>query len=164
MHKILCMISLIVVLAAGCNQQPKQSQAVSSDNHHVHASLLVINLLDRDYYDDAHIKGSVQVLFEHLTDYVHSVDKNTPIIVYCSNYQCGSSAAAWQLLKSLGFANIWAYEGGMAEWFQLGLPTKGPAQKPYLKRIIAKPAAEEEGIRLITAQELKEKMEEHKLL
>ena len=54
--------------------------------------------------------------------------------------------AAAQKLKEMGFENVWAYEGGTAEWYQMGLkaegkyPVEGTCQASYLSAANEKPA------------------------
>ena len=83
----------------------------------VEKKLMLINVLPKDMYDDCHITGSINVPFERLSSFVQDLDKDQPIAVYCASYVCKSSGKAWQKLDSLGFTQIWAYEGGMAEWY-----------------------------------------------
>ncbi len=99
-------------------------------------NLVVINILDENLYEDCHIMGSVSVPFEQLEQYVGTIDKKTEIVVYCSNYACGASAYAVKTLQKLGFEQVYAYEGGMAEWYQKGFPVEGPCTQPYLSYVM----------------------------
>lgn len=125
------------------------------------AKLLVINALSKNYYDDCHIKGSMSVPLDKLEAYAEKLDKKTPIVVYCASYNCPVSEKAWRILNALGFNNVWAYEGGLAEWSQKGYPCAGSCREEYLSRQ-EKPL--EHDIKKITAEDLKKKMEEAGLL
>jgi rhodanese-related sulfurtransferase len=103
---------------------------------------LVINVLDKAMYDDCHIVGSIHVPFDQIEQYVWNEDRDREIVLYCSNYACTSSHYVAQKLRDRGFVNAKVYEGGMAEWWQNGLPTEGPAQKPYLAREVPPMAKE----------------------
>jgi rhodanese-related sulfurtransferase len=123
-------------------------------------SLLVINVLGAEQYKDAHIKGSINVPFDQVEAYAKKLDKKREIVFYCANYMCSASGASAEMLKKMGFENVWAYEGGTAEWYQLGYPIDGAAGEGYLKAENKKPAVEEShAYGIITAQELKKKME-----
>jgi len=123
-------------------------------------SVLVINVLSPEQYKDAHIKGSINVPFDQVEAYAKKVDKKREVVFYCANYMCSASGASAEMFKKLGFENVWAYEGGTAEWYQLGYPIDGPATEGYLKAENKKPAVEEtHAYGIITAQELKAKME-----
>ena len=94
--------------------------------------LMVINVLDKKYFDDCHIKGSMSVPLDDLKSQAASWDKNKKIVVYCASYQCSASREAFKLLDEMGFTNIAAYEGGMKEWHEKGYPTQGACQMDYL--------------------------------
>lgn len=125
----------------------------------------VINALLPEYYADAHIKGSINVPLKELKDFAQHTDKQIPIVVYCASYTCPVSAQAWHILHELGFQDVYAYEGGMNEWYHAGLPTQGPCKEEYLKEPITKPAeGGDASVQTISMQELKAKMEKEGLL
>ncbi|MEX0672027.1 MAG: rhodanese-like domain-containing protein [Candidatus Babeliales bacterium] len=130
------------------------------------SGLIVVNVLDSEYHSDCRIAGSINVTIEQLAEKSANWQKDSQVVFYCTNYWCTSSGyAADQLIKS-GFKNIYAYEGGIAEWHQKGYPTDGPCQKSYLKKEV-KPFADEEeskGYTIITAEELYKKMVDNKLI
>ena len=127
--------------------------------------LVIINVLDKEYYDDCHIADSKQawsinVPFLEIDEYAQkNLDKESEIVLYCSNYKCSASGAAARRLAKMGFKKVYAFEGGMAEWKQLGYPTKGSCQMPYLTQVVPKPDEAEPLV--ISAQELHQKMQEH---
>ncbi len=122
--------------------------------------LLIINVLSPEYYNDCHIVGSINVPLEKLKDFAQKLDKETNIVVHCSSYMCKASVEAWKILHELGFKNVWAYEGGINEWYHLGLPVDGMCKQKYLVETIEK-NHEEQEIAVINAEELKKMMAEH---
>ncbi len=150
------MASLIVVLP-GCFLKDlfggKQAEA----------SLYVINVLDKPFYDDCHIKGSISVPFEKVNSFTAQLNKDTELVIYCSNYMCSASGQVAGDLISKGFKHVWAYEAGMADWAQKKFPVEGVCQRPYLKAE-NKHHNGEVTVPLITAEQLKEKMEKAGLL
>ncbi len=126
--------------------------------------LVIINVLDKDLYDDCHIAGSINVPFEEVGKYAQSnFDTDAEIVLYCTNYFCTSSGYAQKKLKSLGFKHVWAYEGGTAEWYQLGFPINGPAKQKYLERKIKTPEYDSDELAaIITAETLKRKYDTYK--
>lgn len=122
--------------------------------------LVVINVLDKEPYDDCHIKGSVNVPFTQLSAYAQNLDPETAeIVVYCSNYMCSTSGHACKQLMKMGFKHVWAYEGGTAEWYQMGLPVEGPCKNSYLTQKMTPPPHDGEStVAVITAQELAKKL------
>lgn len=124
-------------------------------------SLYVINVLDEDLYKDCHIKGSIQVSMPEVEEFVKRLNKDTELVIYCSNYLCTASGAVADLLGDTGFTNVYAYEAGMAEWYQKGLPVDGPCKSSYLKKVMVDPGHEEAlKIKVISTEELFEKMKQ----
>lgn len=151
MFFIFSMIVVGLLPGCGCSQKAAAQKK---------QGLFVINVLDKATYDDAHIKGSVHVPFDDVAVFAADLDAdNAEIVVYCSNYMCTSSDYVAKRLQALGFKKVWAYEGGMAEWYQLGLPVEGPAKLEYLSKKIEKPAEQESStVQQITADELAHKL------
>lgn len=141
---VLC--SLIIL--AGCWQAENKQ------------GLFVVNVLDADYFDDCHIKGSVHVTLDQLDDFAKKLDKQkAEVVFYCSNYMCTASGFSAQKFKDMGFEHVWAYEAGMADWYQKGLPTEGPCKKPYLTKQIEQPELDHaKDISIISTEELAKKM------
>lgn len=125
----------------------------------------IVNVLSKELYDDAHIEGSINAPFEKLTEIAQKWNKNVPVVLYCSNYLCTASKQGVGMLKEMGFESVRAYEGGTAEWYQLGkkdpsFVVKGPAQQKYLTMEIEPPAHDADAVPAITADELKKLIKE----
>jgi rhodanese-related sulfurtransferase len=148
MLKKLCI--LMVVMLAGCIGEQQEP------------TLRVINVLDTALYNDAHIKGSIQVSMSDVENVAASWNRSVPVVVYCSNYFCTASGDVAKQLQTMGFEEVYAYEGGTAEWYQQGLPIEGPANESYLK--IEIPAPEEESTLNISAERLQKMMKNANLL
>lgn len=121
--------------------------------------LLVVSVLDKETYDDCHIKGSINVQLDQLEQFAKTVDSEAEIVLYCTNYLCTASGYAAKKLSNLGFKHVSVYEGGTAEWYQNDLPTEGACKRPYLKQVITKSDDEnDDGIQGVTLDELADKM------
>lgn len=118
-------------------------------------NIILINVLGRDTYNDCHIAGSINVPYQQLDEQLKDINKDTMIVVYCASYDCSLSKKAWKKLQELGFNNSYAYEGGMAEWYQRGYPYEGGCKLPYLQGSYLKQEVEEKEVRTIAAPELK---------
>lgn len=141
-------------LLPGCWQKSTQEEEEKK-------SLYVINLLDKAWYTGCHIKGSIHVPFDQLPIFVSTLAKDTEIVVYCSNYLCTASSTAYRQLVDDGFTHVYAYEGGMAEWYQLGYPIEGVCTQEYLKKVVSQPTIEDDNsskVRTISAEELYKKL------
>jgi rhodanese-related sulfurtransferase len=115
----------------------------------------LINVLDREYYNDCHIPESVNIPLDELRDVVSKWDKDREIVVYCAHKQCPRSRDAWHELWKLGFSKARAYEGGIREWREKGYPTKGACRMDYLTMPLINPLPPDEAVATISAEELK---------
>jgi len=148
---------------AGCKLGCKKSEMQEKK-----PSLVVMNVLDKNLYDNCHIKGSVNVPFSDVEQYAKDLDRDTHVVTYCANYQCSASGESARKLTQMGFKNVSAYEAGIVEWKQSGLPVEGPCavegDSSYLTAANEKPEKFEEGVNVITTEELKSKMMDAGLL
>jgi len=96
-------------------------------------TLMVINVLPKESYDDCRIKGSLNVPLAELEHASESWDKEQKIVVYCASYTCNASEEAYLLLKKKGFNRIWDYAAGMKEWRKNSYECVGPCTMDYLK-------------------------------
>ena len=123
------------------------------------SELVLINVLDKNLYDDCHISGSVNIPFDKFEEFADKLNKKDHIVVYCSNYMCTASGATAKMLKNKGFENVWAYEAGTAGWLQEGLKVEGPCSQAYLKLKTEKPAHQDADVKVISTAELREKLD-----
>jgi rhodanese-related sulfurtransferase len=143
-------LALTAILLAGCGQPQAQKEK---------PAFYLVNVLDDASFADAHIPGSIHIDFMKVKAAAQDWDRNTPIVTYCSNAFCSASKDAAKSLLDLGFKQVWAYEGGMAEWYQLSLAdtnykVEGPAKAPYLQQKVAPLAPATGPVKIISAQEL----------
>lgn len=163
MKKLFFGLSLAsVLLLAGCWGGNKDEATPAEEKMQPGEKMLVVNVLDPELYEDAHIKGSINVPFDQLDEFLKKTDKNTELVFYCANYACSASGASAEQAKVEGFANARAYEGGTAEWVNLGYPHDGPATQDYIHGDNPKP--DHLADYAISAEELKQKMVENKLI
>lgn len=96
--------------------------------------IMIVNVLGKRFYEDAHIaaENSISAPLRILEEMCSTWDKNQEIVVYCACRECDASAKAYRLLKSKGFTNVAAYEGGMREWYKFGYPCEGACKYEYL--------------------------------
>lgn len=150
-------LGLVAIFGTSCRWGTKEVEKETQER------LVLVNVLDKKFFDDSRIAGSINVTMDNLEEYAKkNWDKEkTNIVVYCANYKCTASGESAKILKDLGFKHVWAYEGGTAEWNQLGYPIEGPAKQGYLKDY-QKPEGHtpEAGVPVISADELKAKIEQ----
>ncbi|KAB8335920.1 rhodanese-like domain-containing protein [Scytonema tolypothrichoides VB-61278] len=87
-------------------------------------ALTILDVRDRNSYNQGHIMGAMPYPVDELVDRAKSsLDKNRDIYVYGENEQQTSQAA--QSLKSAGFVHVSELKGGLAAWKEIGGPTEG---------------------------------------
>jgi rhodanese-related sulfurtransferase len=118
-------------------------------------TLLVVNVLAKELYDDCHIPGSIQVDFEKISEVAKGWPKSAKIVVYCANYACTASASAARDLKAQGF-DAYEYAAGTAGWLQAGLPVVGNAQSPYLHQANEQHPESTIDVPMVSTEELKQ--------
>ena len=85
-------------------------------------SVQVVNVLDPQYYNLGLIKGSKRIPLDKLDSRMNELDKSKEVVTYCASSECNASKKAAALLAGKGF-RVSAYEGGIKEWKEAGLPT-----------------------------------------
>lgn len=81
-------------------------------------------VLTQEWYKNTLIAGSKWVPLDKLTMRLPELGVKTEetIVVYCGGPQCPQSKQAAQQLVAKGYTNVYAYEGGLADWTEAGLP------------------------------------------
>jgi rhodanese-related sulfurtransferase len=157
---------MMMVVLPGC----WQTERVDQEQRQVMTSpVLVVNVLDKNFYDDAHIKGSINVPYEKVDDFLAKTNKDTTLVFYCSNYMCTASHEAVKQARKLGFKDARVYSGGMAEWYQMrkndpSFELVGTAKDKYLEIMLPKPQDDDVNLHTIDALELKKLMKEANLI
>ena len=86
-------------------------------------AITLIEVLSKESYEKEHIKGAVNIPLEEIGhEAKQRFNKDEPIAVYCSNFDCGASPAAVKKLEDMGFSNVYDYQGGKKDWKDAGLP------------------------------------------
>lgn len=76
----------------------------------------LVNVLDEDHFEEAHIPGSMNIPLDQLEDEADErLDRDQEVIVYCASEECGASDKAWELLDDMGF-DVKDYAQGTAGW------------------------------------------------
>ena len=165
---------MLVMLPACFGDSSKSQECCPCDMHHAAEHIkeavpgvVLVNVLDKEHFENCRIQGSINIPFEEVDKFADQLTKEytdkaaIEVIVYCSNYMCSASGDTAKMLAKRGFSNVKAYEAGMAEWYQQGLPTEGPCKLEgfaYLKKKMAAPAHETHEFAVITTHELAEKL------
>lgn len=138
------------LLLTGCGQTAKSPEKMKN--------LVVINVLDKDTYEDCHILGSINIPFESIETAMDTIEKDAEVVFYCSNPMCSASEYAALQFQKAGFSNVAVYEGGTAEWYQKGLPVEGVSCAAYLREPVTSVDTEGHAVKALSIDELAGKM------
>lgn len=156
-------VGLSLVVLSGCFW--------SSDEKTKGKSFYLVNVLDKSFFDDCHIPGSLNISMNNLEKKAASWPKTAKIVIYCSNYSCETSTYCCKKLQKDGFESVWDYEEGIAGWYQAhqknpeAYPVVGPCKQKYLT-MENKPFAENKGahdsvVKVISTEKLKQMVDAH---
>ncbi len=176
MKTIVAMNICMILFLASCSCERKKEEAFIEKNATSNGMIFnqkqfaLVNVLDKEFFDMCHIKGSLNITLDKLENYAsENWNKDTTeIVLYCSNYMCTASFAAAQQLTDMGYKNVWAFEGGAAQALhlasQLGFEMQGTNCQASWLLDYEKPATDdqmdhESTVNIISAQELKKKIE-----
>ena len=83
-----------------------------------------IDAREPEYFEDGHIKGAWNIpFFFELTFKLDSLQgKDSPVVLYCSGDECGSSEDLAYELQGEGFTNLYVFKGGWTKWSENGHP------------------------------------------
>ncbi|HKQ47238.1 MAG TPA: rhodanese-like domain-containing protein [Phycisphaerae bacterium] len=88
-----------------------------------HDRFQLLNVLEPEYYKEGIIRGSRKIPLSQLDRRFNELDKSQEVVVYCASHDCPASRQAAEALAAKGF-DVKAYEGGIKEWKEAGLPTE----------------------------------------
>jgi molybdopterin/thiamine biosynthesis adenylyltransferase/rhodanese-related sulfurtransferase len=111
---------------------------------------IVVDVRERDEWEEGHIPGAVHVPRGSLESRIEAAapDRARPLVVYCSG---GSrSAFAAKSLEELGYENVLSLRGGFTDWKRNGFPfdlprALGDEQRRRYSRHLLIPEVGEEG-------------------
>ena len=82
--------------------------------------MLLLNVVDEEFYDLGSIEGSLIIPWDLLEGRLSEVDAARSIVIYC---RLGvRSESAYDTLDDHGYEHIWIMEGGITAWTDLGYP------------------------------------------
>jgi rhodanese-related sulfurtransferase len=83
--------------------------------------MLLINVVDAQFYDLGYIEGSLTIPWDTLADNLDQVDPEMHIVLYCRRGV--RSESAYDTLTANGYQLVWVMEGGLEAWIAEGYPT-----------------------------------------
>lgn len=98
-----------------------------------HANYILVDVLPKDDYTHAHIKGAINIPLDDLETKANEwLNRHIDIIVYSANAECKGAKFAQEKLGQMGF-RCWTVEGGLEAWEKENYPMEGdPHYKPHM--------------------------------
>lgn len=86
---------------------------------------VLVDALSPQHYERSHLPGAVNLPLEFIDEAEKMVpDKNSELVVYCMNVDCGTSAEEARELEEMGYTNVFHYPGGKQDWLNANLPVE----------------------------------------
>jgi len=91
-------------------------------------NVIILDARPEIFYRLGHIPGSLSLPrddFQNGYDKIKSqleINKNQPLVVYCSSSSCQDSGLIVSALEQLGYQRISVFKGGWSEWQSAGFP------------------------------------------
>ncbi len=168
MFSALSLLLLVVLAVPACDWFKKKApEAAAEVKEAQEPKLRLVDVNTEEVYADAHIPGAIHTSVDRVGETAKDWNKETPVVVYCSDYKCRASDSAAKKLTELGFKDVRVYQGGVHEWVKLAkenkaaYPYEGSAKAEHFQKEVAKEAAPE-GTRTISAEDLSKLVEEAK--
>jgi rhodanese-related sulfurtransferase len=128
---LLALLVSLVVLTDGCQKAPTQ---ITEDNitcqkafdliqsNQNNPDFVIIDVRTPDEFTQGHIEKAINTDYkaETFRDEISKLDKNKTYLVYCRTGVNGASAR--DIMKELGFSQVYNTLGGIEKWQAEGLP------------------------------------------
>ena len=118
----------------------------------------IVDVRERDEWDEGHIPGAVHVPRGHLEARIEQAapDKSRPVVVYCAGGN--RSAFATKTLEELGYQRVMSLAGGFTDWKRNGYPYEVPEaldeakRRRYSRHLLIPEVGEEGQLRLLQSR------------
>ena len=85
---------------------------------------IVLDVRPLEFYEEGHLPGALPFpLMEFDTVIVkllEMIDQQSPILIYCSGFECMDSHNFATNLENMRFTNVKVYPGGFRQWQEMG--------------------------------------------
>lgn len=87
-------------------------------------SVLVLDVRDRDSYEQEHIPGAANIPLEELEERITEVPKQKTVVAYCWTVTCALAPKAALILAHKDY-KVQEMVGGIEAWKKAGFPVEG---------------------------------------
>lgn len=127
MQRLLILLLVVTIGFSSCQKPDPKIEIVSPEQVYEaiqgDASIQLVDVRSQTEYQVNHLKKAqnICVTNKDFKEKVAKLDKNKPVYVYCA--KGGRSAQAAQILKEMGFMEVYDLQGGMQNWNANGMET-----------------------------------------
>ncbi|MGI9611092.1 MAG: rhodanese-like domain-containing protein [Acidimicrobiia bacterium] len=125
--RILTLLFAVVLAACGGSTATAEIQLVSAADaasvlEDRASEVVLLDVRTAEEFNEVRVPGSVNVDF-YATDFasqLDTLDKDVPYVVYCRSGN--RSGQTMDIMRELGFTEVWDVDGGIISWNEAGLP------------------------------------------
>jgi rhodanese-related sulfurtransferase len=123
-------LMLGAVVLAGCSSSTGTLETVSPNDAAAviaaESNAIILDIRTPDEFNDGIIEGAINIDFYEASfaDDLDKLDKDAHYVVYCRSDN--RSGQAMSTFADLGFAHVTEIDGGIASWYETGLPVVLP--------------------------------------
>jgi len=119
---------------------------------------LVVDVRERDEWDEGHISGAVHIPRGNLESRIERAapERDRPVLLYCS--VGNRSVLAAKALEELGYEDVTSLAGGFTEWKRNGFPVQlhagldAPRRARYSRHLLIPEVGEEGQLKLLDSK------------
>jgi thioredoxin 1 len=118
----LFLLSMVLGVVSFANAQTVKT-VVAADFEKKAAAMkdkIILDVRTAEEYKEGHLSGATQIDY-YGTDFksqVSKLDRSKPVFVYCKGG--GRSSSSCEILKDLGFKEVYNLQGGITDWKKAG--------------------------------------------
>lgn len=85
---------------------------------------MILDVRPLEFYEEGHLPGALSfqlIEFDNVIGRLFEMtDQHSPLLIYCSGFECMDSHNFATNLKDMGFADVRVYPGGFRQWQEMG--------------------------------------------
>lgn len=121
---------LITVLISACNDSDSvyrninvQEAAILIDSKNNHTDFVILDVRTPEEFDQGHLQNAILLDYytQSFLDELNQLEKHKIYLVYCHSGK--RSRKTLNLMKNLGFTEVYNMSGGILQWNKAELPT-----------------------------------------
>jgi rhodanese-related sulfurtransferase len=87
-------------------------------------NIVLLEALPSNYFEAEHLPGARNMPLDEIDKLASLLvpDTGAFVVTYCAGTSCPNSKIAAERLETLGYTEVYAYEGGKEDWLAAGLP------------------------------------------